>query len=225
MEEAGRIPKIYRVQTFACGRDGGGGFCGLSASETSGPTSGVHPCPSIPRGASRPRSMLPVAPRRLVAGKAGRAAPDARGQWASDQRTSKTGTSKKGKGTAASRALPGVTSCSRQASSRLPVSFSVILRVRLRNRPFEAGLTPDSLPLLTARARCALRRGRRAVSAEQLGASSSERAGPRRGKRRRPGSVCPHAARQRQAGRRGRSRAARKGPGCNPPARRGRGRC
>ena len=199
------------------------------------------PCPSIPRGASRPRS---ISGRTRLLGRnqhghklpgglpaqerPGGAAPDARGHGPPIKGPAKLGTFKKRKRNCSVLcAARGHVLLQAGIFTSLLVSFSGILRVRLHNRPSsEARLTPDSLPLLTARARRALRRGRRAVTAEQLGASSSERAGPRRGQA--PASWLGVSLTRPGSGRRGaggRSRAARKGPGCNPPARRGRGRC
>lgn len=174
-EEAGRIPKIRKGQTFACGRDGGrwGGFCGASARRQAGlrhvcvhlapaslgeppgrSVSGLHP-------ASWPHSARSQAPRWSAgAGKAGGAAGDARGTGLRSKDRQNWVHLKKEKGTKAYCALLGVTSCSRQAPSRLAwSSFSVRLRVQLHNRPSsEAGLTPDSC-LCSQRGRGALSNG------------------------------------------------------------------
>lgn len=116
--------------------------------------SGLHP-------ASWPHSARSQAPRWSAgAGKAGGAAGDARGTGLRSKDQQNWVHLKKEKGTKAYCALLGVTSCSRQAPSRLAwSSFSVRLRVQLHNRPSsEAGLTPDSC-LCSQRGRGALSNG------------------------------------------------------------------
>ena len=136
-EEAGRIPKIYKGQTFACGRDGGrwGGFCGSSAWRQAdlrqvcvhpAPASlGEPPCPKHLRSAPRLLvAISTVTSSQVVCGRRKGGAglletPEGTGLRSKDQQNWVH--LKKEKGTKAYCALLGVTSCSRQASSRLAI--------------------------------------------------------------------------------------------------------